>query len=439
MPTTLLAIASLAWAADPTEQPLGEIIHTMAPQIEAIAGRSFGDDLPTARWVKRREYRDLLLDSLDGGGFDDVHRDLPEGKVSSIWIVLGQYLPHDDEILLVEEQLEALRESHGLDDAETESMFRCLLVHELTHALDARHGEMEDLSGLDIDQQWGVRLLGEGHASWVEREWCRAHEGPEATARTAWVDEVASSLVADDPRAAYSWGTLLVDALYADDPESFWDIWGGSEPLSFHLAQMALSPVFLPGWTDSSPIVRALRGLGFVENQGVAALPLVDFLDMIDLSPPSGRPRAVAGLRSIGGHSNFSARVMAFALEGSGGGQALIDARAAQARAYKRSGIPAIDRSGDAVAPIQKVSAKAVKSLEKRGVVAQLITFKTTFRPFHELWAAKGDRLVVVETHGLRVGADELENVANQLLEELPPETSRGSVWLAALDSEVEL
>jgi len=416
-------------AAAPTDEPLDALIVTLAHDIEAIAGRPFGD-LPSARWVDRKEYRELLLDRAGGGGFDEEHRRLSEGMVGGLWSHLGVYYSDQDTIVLLKDKLADIQEGSRLDDAETASMLRCLLVHELVHALDARHHEGPDFGEADWDQLQAYRLLKEGHATWVELQWCRRSEGSAAAARAVSQAQVISSIVATDPEAPYGWGSRFVAALHRDDPEAYWTLL--ESPPSYRLVQMALSPIFAPGWTDGAPIDDALRRLGFVENQGVSPDALVGFLDRIGLTDRAAPPRATAGLKAHGGYVNRFAQVRAYAVDSDRDAQQVVQRRARQAKAQ---GVrtPTWFDDGD-LPPIEAVEVSPCKRLAREGITGQIVEFETSFLRYYELWAAHEGRLVVVSTNGLRgVKPKHLEIATAALLADLPPSGQAGSVDLAVL------
>jgi len=425
----LLALPTLSLAADPTDEPLSDVVARLAPDVEAITGRAFGER-PEARWVSRREYRELLLQDAGGAGFDDAHRTLPDGSVAALWWVLGQYRPDDDAIVLVREQLHGMQDALALDDDETDAMFRCLLVHEMVHALDTRHEPDLSWDALDRHTLQGLRLLREGHASYVEGRWCTEQYGALAAARSNPLRQMASSLDPSDSRVAYAWGEMLVEALYARDPEAYWTL-AGDTPPSFHLEQLALGPVLAPGWTDPSPLAQTLRGLGFEKPGAAHPAALVDLLEPLGVRPPSGAPASTGGLQLSAGYTSYNARIYAFALEDPESASAVIEARVAQTADW-RSRIPAVDR--ESTARIDKVVPKRTRWLERRGVASHAIVFQTTFRPYVELWAIEGRRMVVLTTYAVRgKGRRRLQRLAHELLQALPPDVAPGEVWLAPL------
>lgn len=426
--------AALA-GSDPTEVPLGPLMEQLAPQIEAIAGRTFGD-LPDAQWVSRREYRERLLRRDEEPGFVGVRRTLSDDEVDRLWWVLGEYSRDDDTIVLVRDQLRGMQERYRLDGDETASLMRCLIVHEMVHALDARHTPERDLAELSTDRRWGYQLLDEGHASWVENEWCRQHEGPEAAARSDRVTQIVSSVGPYDSSVPYGWGTLIVGALYHEDPERFWALHAAEAPVSFHRVQTALAPVLLAGWTDPRPLIDGLKQLGFAKDWSTTPEALVSYLGALDLDLPGDRSWPTAGWRAIAGFRNYSVRIRTFAFAESKDAEAVIEARAAQIE-NRTAGFPPIDRP----TRLHLLDAKIgrARRLERQGATTRFIKFETSFRPYVELWAVHEGRLVVLTGFGLRKSRlRDVEDVVAELFAQLPTDVAPGNVWTEPLFADLD-
>ncbi|MEN0068466.1 MAG: hypothetical protein AAGA48_40470 [Myxococcota bacterium] len=428
---SLVANGITAHAANGVGDPLDATVAHLIPQIEAIAGRPFGTP-PSIEWVSRQEYRERLIEEAGSPWFDDAHRRLDDSDVVAMWGTLGRYLPKSDTILLMRDGLNAIQKAGDLAPEEVDGRFRCLLVHELMHALHDRHVPEVDYEALDVDALRGLRLLSEGHATWVEGEWCRKYEGPVMAEQSNSVVQVRSSLSANDDLTAYAWGAPIIGALnHRGGHEAVWRAVTGRPP-SYFLLQVAMSPALQPGWTDGAALDLAIRSLVIKPGYGQTSTSAAEYLARtLGIRTDGWEPVSEAGIHMLGGFRHYSVSAAAFVMSDAEMANDTIEARIRQAKNW-RTTMPTLEHRG--VPKVRSVSIESQDELSERPVRLTLITFETDFVPCYELWVAEGRRLTHLSTYGIkRVNPKRLKTAMTIMMAGMPEAMAPGQVWDQAL------
>jgi hypothetical protein len=97
---------------------------------------------------------------------------------------LAVYVPSMQGIYLVKENLEEVFQEDGLPPEMLAPLVRCLVAHEIVHALQHQYGTRAELEDPDLGKGW--EALAEGHAS------CRASTRPAPSIRAARPHPTAS-------------------------------------------------------------------------------------------------------------------------------------------------------------------------------------------------------------------------------------------------------
>lgn len=158
------------------EAALAEVIDELSKATSAIRGLPFLEPVDTT-FLSDAEFRARVLSQLD--------EDLESGELAEIemiWQALGLI----DADLSLEAAFRSVLEEAvlGFYDPETDELVmrgvvldqfvRSTLVHELTHALDDQHFDLERvelMDGDDTEAQFAFVGLVEGTATWVEEQW----------------------------------------------------------------------------------------------------------------------------------------------------------------------------------------------------------------------------------------------------------------------------
>jgi len=162
--------------AEPQEQDLDAEIAELSAETERIRGLPFLEPVDVT-FLTDEEFEDRILadleEDLDSGELDEV---------ALVWRALELIPPDTDLGALLRQALAG--EVLGFYDPETDELVmrgvvldpfvRSTLVHELTHALDDQHFDLdraELMDGDDSEAQFGFIGLVEGTATWVEEQW----------------------------------------------------------------------------------------------------------------------------------------------------------------------------------------------------------------------------------------------------------------------------
>lgn len=206
------------------------------PQIEALMRET--ERLRGLRFLRPVETQLLDEDAFRAQLLEEFQRDIESGElddVELVWQALA-LIDHDTDLEAV--LLSALGEGVlGYYDPETDRLVMrgaeltpfvsATLVHELTHALDDQHFELDrpEIEEIHGDEgTFGFTGLVEGSASWVEDRWKEglsaaesAELDREAAAFSASMDIGAiPEIVLIDLSLPYEFGPLLVDAIVRD-------------------------------------------------------------------------------------------------------------------------------------------------------------------------------------------------------------------------------
>jgi hypothetical protein len=274
-----------------TEADFDQMVIDMIPVVAQAAGRTPPGRIRSSVDNRRRLLEILSIpppplggrrpDPVDPTLLEEQRRQLLEGSIAL-------YIYQVEGIFLIEEALAELVEATDLTMAEQRALVRCIVAHELVHALQHAYGADDDPSE---DQARGRVALLEGHATAVELRLCEALEGPAIARLTEDVSGIPSAAVApvDHPVLPYLYGRALVEGLDAEDPERIWSALAGPGP-SWEAIVDAVRPVVGGGWEQPQWLVEALHGVGMAAAPEPASIRVLD-----PLLAPGPKPRATAG------------------------------------------------------------------------------------------------------------------------------------------------
>lgn len=310
-------------------------------------------------------------------------------------------------IYLVQETIESLFATQDLEPGQLRPILRCLVVHELVHALQHAYGGAPTEGRPDLVA--GQLALREGHATAVGLELCAAWEGPDTARRVSAIQGVdaVGTLDPASPATPYAWGRSLAEMLIREDPELMW-------------AALVSPP---PGWTDIVHDLRPILGGGWEDPAPITAA--LEVLGAPKARPHPDTPRTLGPILGAAGFDLPPATAGWFARTGSGavvaayrmdGSAALIAARAEQAR--RQSTFPVELGTMDPV----YVAESEIPRLEKRDDVIRTLRLglsATHMPPYRERWVATDHVLALVVTRDTG-SANAAVRALEVLLDQLP-------------------
>ncbi len=174
----LLCAAAIAQQANATTEEVAAMIDDLLPRVARHAGRSFGPTAPdfafswSARlWPRIEAHLAEQLAEADPA-FRAARLRAAREHVDG---AVALYLEPEDRIYVLADGVYDLFEGARVDHAWFQPMLKCTLAHELTHALQRRHGALgREPSG--PGRLLAVHAALEGHANWVAGQVCRELE-----------------------------------------------------------------------------------------------------------------------------------------------------------------------------------------------------------------------------------------------------------------------
>jgi len=173
-----LLLGSLAWAQPSAADPLAPLVRELMPAVEAAAGARFRDtpqvvlaDQAQLAEVLYEEQRHLLrqLTELPDAEIDEAARASAD-DLSAVFA--GKYGFLDKRLYLSIDVITERLAAEGAPPSLAGPLVKVVLAHELTHALQDQHADLERVvshSGT-ADGVMAANCLVEGHAVWVHEK-----------------------------------------------------------------------------------------------------------------------------------------------------------------------------------------------------------------------------------------------------------------------------
>jgi hypothetical protein len=270
--------AAAAAPTEPDAAALEAMLQEQLPQLGAQVGRQPVGNLRLGVLTREQlllamvqpppHFSDRTL-SVEIPSWADEHLQIMQAQA------LAVYVPSMQGIYLVQENLEEVFRQDGLPAEMLTPLVRCLVAHEIVHALQHQYGTRAELEDADLGKGW--EALAEGHATLEGMEWCEAHEGPVVArmARELQGIDSAGTMDPGSPTAPYGLGEALVRTLRQEDPELVWAALSAPAP-SWTAIVADIRPMLGAGWEDPAPVREALAalGVGAGELSGVGLQPI---------------------------------------------------------------------------------------------------------------------------------------------------------------------
>lgn len=391
-----------------------EWVEQLAPKVEELAGRSFVRR-PSVAAGSRREVSELLLQpGPDGQQPSAARREQVERQLERS---IAVYTHADEHIYVIEDAVEAA----GLRNKASSAMVRCVLVHELVHALQHQYGLHSGRSQLQEDPQRGWHALIEGHANLLAMEYCTAEESEAITSELRAFQGTASpsSLNPDDPAVPYAWGPAVIQHLRDRDPDLVWAALLAPAP-SWSQIQAALAPTLSSAWVDPDALRAAMATLdpSRPATKGHrASVALFDTMLGFRMGTEDV-PVARAGWVQRSHTNELTATGVAFAFDEPDEALRLVMLRASSVgRMEDTYGLHRMTPLRGRVVP------RTVGRLFRvRDVVGSLhLRVLGRDRTYHEVWAATDDVAVMATVYGLRPSRKRAIRALEEMLHDLPP------------------
>ena len=182
MVNLFLFVALTAWplwgvataqAAEP--ERLQALVAELVPVVEEQAGRTFFQ-IPELVIADAAILADVLYEEQVHLLQNLVHLDETESRASAqrssaqlSSAFVGKYGFLDKKLYVVSDGIRSALAQRGVDPREVEPVIAIVLAHELTHALQDQHTDLNQVvtSRIDADAVMAVNCLVEGHAVWV--------------------------------------------------------------------------------------------------------------------------------------------------------------------------------------------------------------------------------------------------------------------------------
>ena len=238
----LLSLSSTAQAVrfEVRQEMVEDAAARVLPLVEEIAGRSF-DHAPALGIAQSRD----LCPAVRAAVTDPASMGT---RMACAGDVLAVYDGQRDQILVIEDSLARMLIDAGAKE-EGEHVLRCVIAHELVHALQGRAGLLDAAGGAGLE----VHLaLVEGQAALVERQACAAAASLQATSlmEAASNDLNPSAFDPEDPiDFAYAYGVAFQELVAGQAGiEGTW--WALSHPPERALMVTAATASMPEGWSD---------------------------------------------------------------------------------------------------------------------------------------------------------------------------------------------
>ena len=371
------------------------MIAELVPWVEAAEGREFltvpAVDIGSRATVNQRLSLDASrLGERSGREAPDWAREYDEALAEAS---LAIYTHGEEKIYLVKEAFEQLFEENEGWEVELEPLLRCVLVHELTHALQHQYSPWITDDGTSTPL--ASLALVEGHAELAALEYCQ-EQSPETagyfTSLSAPAMLTYGPTPADRSTLIYGYGLEVIRELQeVGGREAVWAALHA--PPDFELLREVVEPGAIEGWSDPD-LLRDLSG-ELVRGDGWEVVAEVGSpAEVQPLFEGSGdAPRALAGHGLFAQTKGRSVVMLAFMLESEEEALALLDRRRTSIRSAR------LDMNADvyflgevAVLNPSSLRTKPLRKLAREEGI--LDTLRLEIGDYHEYWFVDGAMVV---------------------------------------------
>jgi hypothetical protein len=402
--------AAVASGSDPdalSDEVLAELVAELTPIVAEAAGRPLPGPVAVAMSTHDAVSAQLAQGPPALGEPAPVDLEPPEPPRRVTEGALGVHLPHAG-IFLLRDGLDDLIARRGLAREEVLPVVRCVLAHEIVHALQHAYS---DSTGDDTpEQRLGRAALLEGHATLVGLRVCAALEGDAIARRveTAQGLDAAPTAPVDSPSLRYGYGRALAERLEAEDPERLWSALVAPAP-SWADVLSVVRPALGGGWEDPQPVSDALAVLGRAE-----AVPSADgFAALARLVAPPG----IVGPRVHGGwmyRSDDERETLAVFRLDPGEAAELVHRRRVEVRGHSIAAVGVIPGSIRKLRAVPRIPDARVENGLRVSV------FTTSGARYVEHWYASDLAVVIHAARSPKVGVGAIEAELVALLAALP-------------------
>ena len=398
------------------------MIEELAPWIEASEGRAFADlpavDVASQAFVAEQV---LLSSRLAAGPGGEVPATTRDALVAQIEVSLALYVPHTRRIYLLKEPLEDLIREAVADTPIALEVIRCVLVHELTHALQHQY-----LPGYSEVEAAGRALI-EGHAERVEADYLR--QLPASTqASVAQLVGLNSYAWGPPPEgeleALYAYGHGAVAALdTAAGREAVWAAMA-EPPAEMSLVVASAAPGRVRGWSAPldgggllggaiGPRLEVLAGAPLEAEEALAGSTLLSGL----LAGPGGAPPplpALGGRMLMASAEGVDVKAVAVMTSAPEVAALAVRLRRGELEVFSRLGARELYffHTLDAIAP-RALRPRPLRAFDDRGDVDEVL--RVSAWGYRELWVASEGLLFAIFSEGPRLRPADLEALYEDL------------------------
>lgn len=256
----MFCLLALAAAAALDEAAVQQAVDQLAPRVEEVAHRKFAR-IPRVEVDTRNsllgDFEKHAKAALDAGTPESVVAEERRQAQKMVASALAIYSHADAGIHLLIDNVDRYVRNTGVNAGMLrESSLRCVLAHELTHALQAQHVP-ERFGGADDEEGVGLALI-EGHATHVEHRLCENPFVWGFLQASLGIDVLSSRGPDDEVPFLYGYGEVYVRALEEHGgPDAIWSALGRAPPSKAALVGV-VAPYLVPGWQDPALVADAL-------------------------------------------------------------------------------------------------------------------------------------------------------------------------------------
>ena len=414
-----IAMGAMGGQGALTVEEFDQIVRDQIASIEAVAGRPSMGLLRTDIYTRARLVGALRKPPPSFGTDRPIIERLPPEVLAEreeeFEQSLAVYVPDLQGIYLIKESMEELFTDAQIHPDQARPIVRCIVAHEVVHALQHQYGGFSLGEDLSEDQRRGMSAVEEGHATYIGSRWCLEHEGPQIAALAEMSQGLGLGSVLDpaEETATYAYGRLLADAFAREDPALVWSAIA-AQPPSWDLIVRDARRALGAGWEDPVPLRGALSGLGvseaLLEPASLAALSRI-----LGISP-SAAPPISAGLSYL--EARQPASLVVYRLAQGGEAEKLLAYRAKQLNQTDKFGVYLSPIAPQHIASIDWSAGRKLPELPgvKRSLEVKIRG--TDGARYVERWLATEDHLVWLATVGKP--AQKPETLLTAILEWLP-------------------
>ncbi len=333
-------LASQAHADTIDHDGAEEMVFDLMPYVEEAAGRPFVE-APSVGILTREQLTErLVAQAREAQGSSAA--ELVQGRVETLVGEVAQgalalYIGRYRGLFLVRESIESVFAETGASPELLEPVVRCVVAHELTHAL--QHQQANAYPVADLQAAQGQEALMEGQAVLVQEQLCE-HDALQFMKAMQGTDVLASRPPGDRTLQLYGYGRHYVAVLQQRwTNDAVWWALSQPPPASEVLVAVGRSQL-LQGWDDPALVGAPVRTMADIEGWEVIEGPVSPMQMLPQLGAgrigPDAAPQALAGQGIIARQRGKQLALVVFALADPDEALEWIQARGAAVRDFTR-------------------------------------------------------------------------------------------------------